>query len=61
MPKLYFYDVGLGSSLLEIETASQLDKHYLTGGLFENLVISEIKKAGLEELPYIYPSLNPVL
>lgn len=45
-PKLYFYDTGLACSLLEIETADQVATHYLRGGLFENLVVSEfIKRA----------------
>lgn len=45
MPKLYFFDTGLACSLLDIETASQLETHYLTGGLFENFVISELIKS----------------
>lgn len=44
MPKLYFFDTGLACSLLDIESASQLETHYLTGGLFENFVISELIK-----------------
>lgn len=44
MPKLYFFDTGLACSLLDIETAPQLETHYLTGGLFENFVISELIK-----------------
>ncbi len=44
MPKLYFYDTGLACSLLGIENTSQLETHYLKGGLFENLVILEILK-----------------
>ena len=44
-PKLYFYDTGLACSLLGITSAQQVATHYLKGGLFENLVISEtIKK-----------------
>ncbi|MCX5925458.1 MAG: ATP-binding protein [Candidatus Dependentiae bacterium] len=42
-PKIYFYDTGLICSLLKI-TAEQLPMHYLKGGLFESLVISEIIK-----------------
>ncbi len=45
MPKLYFFDTGLACSLLDIETASQLETHYLTGGLFENFIISELIKS----------------
>jgi len=44
MPKLYFYDTGLACSLLGIHNARQLDYHYMTGSLFENLVISEMIK-----------------
>ncbi len=43
-PKLYFYDTGLACSLLEIRNVSQLDSHYLRGGLFENMVINEFLK-----------------
>lgn len=42
--KLYFYDTGLACSLLEIRNVSQLDSHYLRGGLFENMVINEFLK-----------------
>lgn len=44
MPKLYFVDVGLASSLLEIRTEQQIPTHYLRGALFENLVLSEFLK-----------------
>lgn len=43
-PKLYFYDVGLASYLLEIESARQLAHDPRRGALFENLVISEVLK-----------------
>ena len=43
-PKLYFCDTGLACSLLEIRNVSQLDTHYLRGGLFENMVINEYIK-----------------
>ncbi len=45
MPKLYFYDTGLASSLLGIQDAKQLQTHYLRGALFENMVIADIMKA----------------
>jgi predicted AAA+ superfamily ATPase len=55
-PKIYFYDTGLACSLLGIETARQLQTHYLRGELFENWVIAELLKqhyaAGKE--PNIY-------
>jgi hypothetical protein len=44
MPKMYFYDTGLACSLLSLETATQLESHYLKGALFENLVVLEIMK-----------------
>ncbi len=43
-PKLYFYDAGLCSWLLDITTASELDYHAYKGPLFETFVISEILK-----------------
>ena len=43
-PKIYFYDTGLASALLNIQTAEQASTHYLRGGLFENLIISEALK-----------------
>lgn len=43
-PKIYFYDTGLLSSLLSIDSASQLEFHYLRGNIFENFVINEVIK-----------------
>ena len=43
-PKLYFYDTGLACWLLKIDSADQVYEHYLRGGLFESLVISELHK-----------------
>ncbi len=43
-PKLYFYDSGLVCALLDIKSSSQLDTHYLRGGIVESLLISEIIK-----------------
>jgi hypothetical protein len=43
-PKLYFYDTGLLCHLLGIKTVSGLQKNRAYGSLFENWVISEIKK-----------------
>ncbi len=55
-PKLYFHDPGLAASLLGIESEQQLNTHYLKGGLFETLILSELIKyrynQGLE--PRIY-------
>ncbi|MBL7112429.1 MAG: ATP-binding protein [Bacteroidales bacterium] len=43
-PKLYFYDTGLASALLGLESASQLSLNPFRGNLFENLVIVEFLK-----------------
>ncbi len=43
-PKLYFYDTGLASFLLGIESKEQLATHYLKGGLFENHILLELLK-----------------
>jgi len=55
-PKLYFYDTGLACSLLKITDADQLANHYLRGGLFESLIVSDIIKtrynAGKD--PHVY-------
>jgi predicted AAA+ superfamily ATPase len=47
MPKLYFTDTGLASSLLGIQSENQLNTHYLRGALFENFIISEFIKTRL--------------
>ena len=44
MPKIYFCDSGLLCSLLGIASVNQLSTHYLRGGLFENMLISEFLK-----------------
>jgi hypothetical protein len=44
MPKLYFYDTGLASYLLNITESKQLQTHYMRGPLFENLIITELLK-----------------
>lgn len=43
-PKLYFYDTGLVCSLLGLQNYQQLEIHYLRGGIFENLIISNYFK-----------------
>ena len=55
-PKLYFYDVGLASYLLDIESINQLARDPLRGSLVENLVVLEIMKAkcNLGKDPHIY-------
>lgn len=44
-PKLYFFDVGLVSYLLGIETTEQMSRDPLRGHLFENMVVLECMKA----------------
>lgn len=44
MPKIYFYDTGLASSLLGIESPSQLVLNSMRGSLFENAVIVDFLK-----------------
>lgn len=44
-PKLYFYDIGLLSSLLGINDAGQISVYPLRGGLFENYVVNNFIKA----------------
>ena len=44
MPKLYFNDTGLLCSLLGINNYNEIAYHYLKGGIFENLIVSEFTK-----------------
>lgn len=55
-PKLYFYDTGIACSLLAIDSEKQIYSHYLKGGLFESLIISELLKYffNLGRKPHIY-------
>jgi len=46
-PKIYFNDVGLAAYLLGIETADQVSRDPLRGGLYENLLILEVLKSCL--------------
>jgi predicted AAA+ superfamily ATPase len=61
-PKLYFNDTGLASHLLGIEDSKQLITHPLRGELFENLVVTELRKArlnrGFEPRLYYYRDSN---
>ncbi len=43
-PKLYFYDTGLLCHLLGIKSITALQKNNAYGALFENWIMSEIKK-----------------
>jgi len=49
MPRLFFIDTGLASSLLEIQSENQLSTHYLRGALFENFILSEFIKRRLNQ------------
>ena len=57
-PKLYFYDTGLLCYLLGIKSVSGLQKNRAYGALFENWVITEIRKnnfnAGQNESMYYF-------
>jgi len=44
-PKLYFYDVGLVSWLLGIQTPEQMETHPLRGSIFETFVVAEVMKS----------------
>ena len=61
-PKLYFYDVGLASYLLGIETIVQMERDPLRGNLFENMVIAELIKKrlnkGLDHNLFFYRDSN---
>lgn len=43
--KIYFYDVGLASYLLGIETTAQVARDPLRGNLVENLIVTELLKS----------------
>ena len=43
-PKLYFYDTGIVCYLTGITSAEILNKGPLSGPIFENLIVSEVKK-----------------
>lgn len=55
-PKLYFYDAGLVSWLLGIQTPQQLETHPLRGNIFETFIVAELMKARLNsgERPNLY-------
>ena len=46
-PKIYFYDVGLLSVLLKLNTKQDVSKSLFFGQLFENLIIAEFQKRNL--------------
>ena len=57
-PKLYFFDTGLVAFLTRWSSAATLESGAMSGALFENYVINEIRKsysaAGVEPLLYYY-------
>lgn len=55
-PKIYFTDVGLAAFLLGIHTEQQASRDPLRGGLYENLIVSDIVKGALNKgiRPEIY-------
>jgi hypothetical protein len=44
MPKLYFYDTALACNLLRLTNPDDVYDHYLRGGLFESMIISDLLK-----------------
>ena len=44
MPKLYFYDTSLACSLLRLTRPDDVYDHYLRGGLFESMIVSDLLK-----------------
>jgi predicted AAA+ superfamily ATPase len=51
-PKLYFYDTGLLCHLLGIDTAQQIQYHFLKGALMENFVFAELIKSSYNKLKF---------
>lgn len=43
-PKLYFYDTGVASYLLNIRSAADLKNHFAKSALYENFIINELMK-----------------
>ncbi|HSX37817.1 MAG TPA: ATP-binding protein [Chlamydiales bacterium] len=44
MPKLYFYDTSLACNLLRLTSSDDVYDHYLRGGLFESMILSDLLK-----------------
>lgn len=55
-PKLYFYDSAIACHLLSIQSPIDLITHYLRGGLFESMILSDLIKQRFNSglLPNIY-------
>ena len=43
-PKLYFYDTSLACNLLRLTSPDDVYDHYLRGGLFESMIVSDCLK-----------------
>jgi predicted AAA+ superfamily ATPase len=61
--KIYFTDTGLACYLLGVSDEDSLKTHYLLGGLFENMVIMDVRKrilnhVGLRDNLYFYRDSN---
>ncbi len=63
-PKLYFYDTGLASFLLNLHSKNDLFFHFAKGALFENLIISETIKhfynKGINKNVYFWRESNGI-
>lgn len=61
-PKLYFYDTGLASFLLQIPSPAALIQHAYRGALFENFILTELLKnryhTGLRSNLYFWRSAD---
>lgn len=44
MPKLYFYDTSVACSLLRLTSSDDVYNHYLRGGLFKSMILSDFLK-----------------
>jgi uncharacterized protein len=55
-PKLYFYDTAIACHLLSIQSPEDLMTHYLRGGLFESMILSDLFKSRFNagQLPNLY-------
>lgn len=52
-PKLYFYDIGLAATLMNLDKETIINKRSIYGSLFENMVIVDtIKNFKTQELQY---------
>lgn len=54
-PKIFFYDPGIASSLLNLKR-TEIPLHYTRGGLFESLIIADIAKGYYNRalVPHLY-------